>query len=111
MLLGSSFVLSLTSCTSIPNGPGCVELNPTKGWCTMTLTDEEFFVDESRKYEEKNWPTLKATSVIVPATYWAELKEALLKYCTQAKNCPASLHQKIQRVDDQLFINKIKRRK
>lgn len=88
MLQGILSVSVLTSCAGIPNGPACVELGPTRGWCAMTLTEQEFYVDETTPYDGKNWEQLKATSIIIPATYFAQLKAELLKYCKKAKNCP-----------------------
>ena len=108
MLLASLSALILTSCASIPNGPACIELDEDKGWCTMTLSDQEFIVDQDHVYENKTWPELKATSIIVPASYWAKLKTALLKYCAQNDNCPEHMEIKAGRIDKRIQDNETK---
>lgn len=100
------------SCATIPNGPGCVELSEGRGWCTMTLSDEEFYIDQDHKYENKTWHEIKATSIIVPASYWANLKAELLKYCKKAKNCPQMTDFKANYADLLIYANaeKIRRK-
>ena len=40
----------LISCASTPDVPVCTEINPERGWCTNTISDVEFFIDEENPY-------------------------------------------------------------
>lgn len=76
----------------------------------MTLSEEEFYIDNEHKYENKTWQEVRSTAIIVPASYWADLKSALLKYCQRAGNCPEFVEQKIKRTDELIKRNKNKTR-
>lgn len=72
-----------------------MEVNETRGFCVMTLSNEDFYVDDNTPYDNKNWQQLKATSIIIPGKYYADLKAALLKYCKERGNCPQYVEERL----------------
>lgn len=85
-----SFLIS--SCATPPDVPVCVELNPTKGWCTNTISEKEFFLDEEKNlFNGKKWSEVNLTSVRVPAASWAQLKSYILKQCKKNQDCQSDL--------------------
>ena len=88
LLVVFSFLI-FSSCGSVPDVPGCVELNSKQGFCKHTLSGAEFIIDDEHPYEGKNWASLKAQSVILPPLSWAAIKGYILKQCAKHGNCEA----------------------
>lgn len=84
-------LLSLVICEACaikpPNKPVCVDLAPTRGWCTYTVSDDEFYIDEAHPFEGKKWPQVKSESLLVPASSWAAIKAFILKLCRKSGSC------------------------
>lgn len=91
-LIKLAFLSSLVlSCTKPPDIPICLSLDEQRGYCIYTISDKEFYVDADRLFESKNWEQVKATSLILPASSWMELKKYILKMCKQSKSCMEDL--------------------
>lgn len=95
MLLGI-LLSTIASCLSPPDVPMCVETEYDKeGWCTYTIKEEEFFVDnENNLYpipdesgKKRTWKELKVGSLIMPAHSAAQYKEFVMKVCKKSKKC------------------------
>lgn len=95
-----SFLLS--SCASPPDVPICIPLSMGKGWCTYTISDKEFIVDNltnginksgepcTLSIENKecfNWLSTEGSTVRVPAYSWAKIKAFIIKICKQHNEC------------------------
>lgn len=71
-----------------PDIPVCVPLNNKTGFCTYTISDKQFQVDnELQLYQGKTWDELKQISLITPPSSWAEIKKFILEACKQFDNC------------------------
>jgi hypothetical protein len=91
LLLLSSLSLSLViSCTSIReiDKPVCVELNLSKAFCTYTISNKDFFIDDENLYEGKTWFEMRPAMVLVPPETWASFKSYIIKTCKKhPKQC------------------------
>lgn len=65
----------------------------TRGWCTNTISDVEFFIDEEHPHsfsgsedDKKTWWELRPYMVQLPFPSWAALKAYLIKNCKR-NNC------------------------
>ena len=83
----------------------------SKGWCTYTVSDKEFYIDDDHPYDfndgkgPQTWWALRPTFVQVPAPTWAKVKEFIIKVCKQSGKCDkdvASWERKTQAIDKQL---------
>jgi len=85
-------MLLAVSCAAIPDVPLCVEINPTRGFCTNTISDKDFYIDESHPVQllgddkPKTWWERRPFMVLVPVTSWKELKSYIIKQCKRT-NC------------------------
>lgn len=86
LLLMILFVL-LASCASPPDVPVCVEIHPAKGWCTFTISNKSFYVDDVNKFEDKTWWEMRPTNVQVPYQSWEKIKTFIIKNCKKSKKC------------------------
>ncbi len=99
--------LLLSGCASVPDVLICTELNMNKGWCTRTISNEEFFVDDTHPYafdgkKKQTWWELRPYMVLVPIASWAEIKSYVIKTCKRS-NCNEyvkSWDRKITELDD-----------
>jgi hypothetical protein len=80
-------LFALAGCATPPDAPACFELDPTHGWCTYTISEKEFRVDDGHLWNGENWQQVRAKSLIVPAHSWAEIKSFILKACHQSRSC------------------------
>lgn len=85
------FAIAFTGCTHVPDVPVCVEITNVKGWCTNTVSDEEFFVDEEHPHvfsdgKMHTWWEIRPYMVLLPTKSWAELKSYVIKNCKRS-NC------------------------
>ena len=84
------------SCAQVPDVPLCKEINPDKGWCSWTLSQGGFFVDEARPYafdpkkpeQLSTWWEIRPVMIQIPPHSWAELKKFIIKSCRNSKDCP-----------------------
>lgn len=86
LLLGILLSL-LTSCASVPDVPVCVEINPTKAWCTNTVSEKEFYIDDAHPYNGRSWWEQRVANIQVPAQSWAEIKDFMIKTCKKSNAC------------------------
>lgn len=96
----------LANCaTSPPDVPVCTEIHQARGWCTNTITDVEFFVDDTNKLEGKTWWELRPFMIQVPITSWVKIKAYIQKTCKKTKMCEEEIYaweRKMQDLDQQL---------
>lgn len=103
ILLSSIF---LNSCASVPNVPLCVEINPTHGFCTNTISDNDYDVDEQHPFDfggdtKLTWWQARPFMVLVPMNSWKKLKDYIIQQCKRT-NCDQyvkSWDRKIQELD------------
>lgn len=87
-LLISFASLLVFSCSSVPDVPVCVELDVNRGWCTNTISDVEYYVeDNSENPLKKSWWELTPTMVHVPYQSWAKIKSYIQKECKRNDSC------------------------
>lgn len=92
-------ILTVFSCTTVPNVPICKEINPDKGWCSWTLQKGGFYVDEARPYAfnpkepEKlyTWWEYRPVMMALPPYSWEELKKYIIKQCKITKKCQGNV--------------------
>lgn len=77
----------LVNCASIPDIPICTEITPIRGWCTKTISDDEFYVDDNNKLNNMTWWEMRPTMVLVPSLSWIEIKTSFIKICKKNGNC------------------------
>ncbi len=83
-----SLSLTLLSCAKVPDVPVCISLDDERGFCTYTISDKEFYVDnEDHLFEGKTWEQVKISSLIMPASSWAKIKAYILSQCKKHKDC------------------------
>lgn len=92
-LLAGAFTLAvLTSCAHVPDVPICVEINSTKGFCTNTISDQDYDIDEAHPVafdgddKPMTWWERKPFMLLVPASSWKALKQYIIQQCKRT-NC------------------------
>lgn len=81
----------LTSCASVPDVPVCVEIHPTRGFCTNTVSDKDYYIDETHPValgdeKAKTWWEMRPYMILVPTASWKEFKAYIIKQCKRT-NC------------------------
>jgi hypothetical protein len=92
----------LTNCTSLPDIAVCKEINLSKGFCTYTISDKEFIVDDEHKLNGKSWWEIRNVLIGLPPESWAEIKKKFIKDCKEGKKCPSEISswdRKINKLD------------
>lgn len=88
-----------------------MELSPTRGWCTFTVQNKEFEINEQNPYtftegqKPMTWWELRPTFIYIPAPSWAKLKAWIVKTCKKYGQCDkaiSSWQRKIIAVDTQI---------
>lgn len=93
-----SLLLScLISCASVKeiDRPLCVEINLSKAFCTYTISNKDFYVDDEHpyafdpKYPDKlqTWFEVRPAMVLMPVQTWAAFKKYIIKNCKLTKKC------------------------
>jgi hypothetical protein len=93
-LLSLLLIISLNllfSCATPPDVVVCVELRPSKGWCTKTISSESFYVDDKTLYEGKTWWDMRPDMILVPTKSWVEMKTFVIKTCKNTGKCDAKI--------------------
>jgi hypothetical protein len=105
--LAAAFTLAvLTSCAHVPDVPVCVEINQVKGFCTNTISDHDFTIDEQHPAafdggKPQTWWDMRPYMVLVPMSSWKAFKEYIIQQCKRT-NCDQyiqSWDRKIQELD------------
>lgn len=81
----------LTSCASVPDVPVCVEINQVKGFCTNTVSDHDYDIDEQHPVafdggKPQTWWEMRPYMILVPVSSWKAFKEYIIKQCKRT-NC------------------------
>lgn len=80
-------------CATVPDVAICTEINMTKGWCTKTVSNEEFFIDDEHPYafeegaKPMTWWEIRPFMVLAPIPSWKEIKVYIIDTCKQNNNC------------------------
>jgi hypothetical protein len=96
----------LASCAHVPDVPVCVEINQVKGFCTNTISDHDYVIDEQHPValngeKPKTWWQMRPFMVLVPTSSWKQFKEYIIEQCKRT-NCDQyiqSWDRKIQELD------------
>lgn len=108
ILISLLLAIALSGCAHTPDVLVCTEINMTRGWCTKTISDEEFFVDEAHPYafdgeKKQSWWDVRPFMVLVPIPSWAAIKTYIVQRCkTNPQGCSeyvASWDRKISELD------------
>lgn len=88
-------LILLSNCATPPDVPVCTELIPNKkAYCTFTISDKEFMLDNSTNLypiSKKTLTQIKTESLLVPATSYAEIKGYILKACKKHNDCKGDI--------------------
>ena len=89
-------------CASVPDVPACIELGPNKGWCTYTISDKEFFVDDDTNELGKEWWDMRPQMIMLPWQSWAKIKSYIQKKCKKHNDCKgvAGWDKRVERIDE-----------
>jgi hypothetical protein len=102
----------LSSCAvAPPDVPICTELSMTRGFCTYTVSDKDFYIDETHPFSfydnepPQTWWDLRPTFVLVPAPSWAKIKAFTIKVCKKYGQCDKTItswDRKLSKMDEEL---------
>lgn len=106
VLAGVLLFLTLAGCTHIPDKPVCMEISMTRGFCTNTVSDKEFFIDEDHPYsftgdakDAKTWWQMRPFMLLVPADSWAAFKIYIIQECKRT-NCDQFVQSWDRKIND-----------
>ncbi len=86
--LSLSFLLSLAvGCASVPDTPICRQRTVNSGFCTYTVSDKDFIIDDTHPYLGKTWIDMKIEAIYVPVESWGEIKKFIIKQCKKSNKC------------------------
>ena len=92
-----------SGCASTPDVPICIEINPHKGWCTYTVSDKEFYVDEVNKLKTKrglkSWWEIRPYVIKIPFDSWTKIKASFIKNCKLNKQCSKTIRSWEKKLD------------
>jgi hypothetical protein len=71
----------------VPDEPVCVELSPSEGYCTYTVSQKSFRVNDEQKFEGKTWWEMRPYMLQVPPQTWARIKAYIVKVCKERGGC------------------------
>lgn len=92
ILIAAFTVAVLTSCAHIPDKPVCVEISMVHGFCTNTVSDKDFDIDEKHPIaldpgdKPQTWWEMRPFMVLLPMKTWAAFKEYIIESCKR-NNC------------------------
>lgn len=103
-----SLSLIAISCANVPDVPVCKEIHPGKGWCSYTLTEGGFYVDDDRPYafnpreSEKlyTWWEYRPMMMSLPPHSWGEFKKYIIKQCRITKKCRGNVGEWFTKMED-----------
>lgn len=96
MSLLTLFVI-LSSCAhKLPDSPVCISVSERKGFCTYTISNKEYFL------QDKEWHDLKNKSLVMPIDSWAEIKIFILQICKDYGKCEDA-QEKLNQIDFRLY--------
>lgn len=79
------------SCGTVPDVIICAEVNISKGLCTFTVSGRNIVVDDDHPYENQTWFDIRAKTLSVPASSWAQIKAWMIKQCKKTKKCEVDI--------------------
>lgn len=91
VLFAISLNFLVSGCATAPNVPICVELGPSRGFCTWTIEDKDQYVDDAHKLNGRSWWEMRPTMIQVPPESWAEIKKFIINTCKQNNNCDSKV--------------------
>lgn len=95
-------ILLVQTCSAcaiaVPNEPICTEIDIARGWCTYTISNKEFFIDETHPWsptgdpkDAMTWWELRPTMVQVPYPTWVAIKTFIIKICKDSGKCSGAV--------------------
>lgn len=102
LILSTSFALSLSLLTSCainpPDVPVCTEIEISRGWCTLSISNTEFYIDDKHPWSPdgnpKNamtWWDLRPTMVMLPYQSWVAVKVFIIDICKKTNQCSGAV--------------------
>lgn len=86
----------LLSCKlDVPDVPICVEINPSKAFCTYTMSNRDFYWSDDFLYDGKTYWDSRPLLIHLPPQSWAKIKAFILKMCHQSGDCTQSTEKEI----------------
>jgi hypothetical protein len=88
-----------------------MEISPSRGFCTNTVSDKEFEINDENPYTftpgkpAMTWWEMRPSFIYVPAESWAKLKAWIIKTCKQTNQCDAAIaswQRKIDFIDEKI---------
>lgn len=92
----------LTSCaTSPPDIPICTELTINRAYCVHTLSNDEFYFDDTHKLNGQTYWEARPTLLLMPWQSWVQLKAWIIAECKATGHCAeiSSWDRTIQTID------------
>lgn len=93
VLLALAYAVTfLTACAHLPDKPVCVEINMGKGFCTDTISDKDYYIDDQHPaaLEEggkpQTWWEMRPYMVLLPMATWKAFKDYIIMTCKRT-NC------------------------
>lgn len=99
----------LSSCSTVPDVPVCKELELNRAYCIHTISNKEYYVDDSHPYinekgERFTWWDMRVTTIQVPAQSWAKIKVFIIDQCKRNKKCSeiTSWDRTVDKIDNRI---------
>jgi len=96
----------LSGCAvAVPKTPICTEISPIRAYCVNTVTSEEFYIDDTHKFEGKSYWEQRQQMLLLPASSWVEIKKFIIKICKQSNKCDTQIgswNRTVDAIDKQL---------
>lgn len=107
------FLILVSGCAvAPPDVPLCVEINLSKGWCTSTISNKEYFVDDEHPFVDdkgvkKTWWEIRPSMIRMPRQSWESIKAFIIKVCKKNNQCSeiTNWERTVESVDQRLGNN------
>lgn len=108
-----SLSLQISGCAvAPPDGPVCTEIELTRGWCTNSISNTEFYIDDKHPWsptgdpkDAMTWWELRPTMVMLPYQMWVKVKVFIIEICAKTNQCSSlskSWDRSVNGMDQQL---------
>ena len=75
----------------MPDVPLCAEVSMSKGVCTYTASGKIVEVTDERPLNGQTWFDIRAKTLAVPASSWAQVKAWMIKQCKKTNKCSVDI--------------------
>lgn len=59
----------------------------SKAFCTLAISNKDFFIDDENLYEGKTWFEMRPAMVLLPPETWSAFKSYIIKNCKRSGKC------------------------